>query len=108
MYFEVCLAKALVNALACRNLFRNLPYITRYLPKDRLILTSGAVNPLQLRSPADMTSLMHVCGYTDPKIALATMSTNAQALIERAALRRVNGPGYSAEEAQSQFSEMRD
>lgn len=98
IYFEVCLNEALISPTSLQQLMRNLPYITRFLPQDRLILTSGASNPMLLRAPMDLAAIMSLLGFTDPKAAQAVLSTNCIALLERAAARRANAPAYQSQD----------
>eukprot|EP01057_Protomagalhaensia_wolfi_P004725 Protomagalhaensia_wolfi_Nauph_80__4724@NODE_48_length_4191_cov_167_688584_g39_i0_p6_GENE_NODE_48_length_4191_cov_167_688584_g39_i0NODE_48_length_4191_cov_167_688584_g39_i0_p6_ORF_typecomplete_len106_score11_78RNase_P_p30/PF01876_16/3_5e15_NODE_48_length_4191_cov_167_688584_g39_i018492166 len=94
VYFEVNLSRALLDPSCCRSLFRNLPLLLRFLPLNRLLVTSGASNPLQLRSPADLTPLIEMLGVGDAMAALSVLRENALSVLSRGAGRRTQGPCY--------------
>eukprot|EP01053_Blabericola_migrator_P001292 Blabericola_migrator_1__1291@NODE_1335_length_4774_cov_1415_738050_g897_i0_p3_GENE_NODE_1335_length_4774_cov_1415_738050_g897_i0NODE_1335_length_4774_cov_1415_738050_g897_i0_p3_ORF_typecomplete_len275_score40_76RNase_P_p30/PF01876_16/1_5e40CBM49/PF09478_10/0_074_NODE_1335_length_4774_cov_1415_738050_g897_i035974421 len=95
IYFEINLEKALIDPQSCKNLFRNLPLLLRYLPPNRLVVSSGASTPMQLRSPRDLVPLMQMMGLGDPNVALSVLEKNALQLLSRGASRRTQGPAFS-------------
>eukprot|EP01054_Gregarina_sp_Poly1_P005702 Gregarina_sp_Poly_1__5701@NODE_2_length_28028_cov_167_134223_g1_i0_p10_GENE_NODE_2_length_28028_cov_167_134223_g1_i0NODE_2_length_28028_cov_167_134223_g1_i0_p10_ORF_typecomplete_len279_score23_80RNase_P_p30/PF01876_16/5_3e37_NODE_2_length_28028_cov_167_134223_g1_i02117222008 len=94
VYFEICLGKAMIDPSCCKQLFRNLPYLLRFLPTSRLLVTSGASTPLQMRAPQDLIPLIQMLGLESASAALAVLSENATNVLSRSSGRRSAGPGY--------------
>lgn len=91
-YFEICLNKALLSMDSLQLLLKNSAYLLHILSEDRLIVTTGATSPLQMRSPADIMAILYMMGIKNPS---AVLRENVINLLSRSSSRRNAGPAYA-------------
>eukprot|EP00918_Siedleckia_nematoides_P052676 GHVU01115065.1.p1 GENE.GHVU01115065.1~~GHVU01115065.1.p1 ORF type:complete len:243 (-),score=14.52 GHVU01115065.1:4-732(-) len=90
--FEVAIADALRDVTARRNLFQNVQQLVRFLPQSKIIFTSSATSPLEMRGPYEFGNLAVVMGIQPHKGgAKAVVSDNALAVLLKGASRRSAG-----------------
>lgn len=89
IYFEIRFAEALQDASSRRHLFTNVQQLIRFVPHDRIILSSGASHPLALRAPYDVINLAQLMGVTGG--AKQVVTTNVVGSLYKGAARRTAG-----------------
>ena len=87
--FELRYANALQSA-TCRHYFiANAAALLRASRGRGVILSSASSQPLYLRGHHDLANLMLLCGVRGMEMALDCVSTNCQAVVDRAFARRL-------------------
>ncbi|EZG50645.1 RNase P subunit p30 [Gregarina niphandrodes] len=90
IYFEICLDKALMSASMAADLFKNVLAVTRHLPRQNVLLSSGAANPLLMRAPQDLFAIAQILF---DKHARNIVYQNPSRCLHTAAARKLPGAG---------------
>eukprot|EP01066_Platyproteum_vivax_P003263 Platyproteum_vivax@DN14155_c0_g1_i1.p1 len=90
IFFEVCINDALFDPIRRRHLFQNVDSLTRFVPHDKIIFTSGARTPIEMRSPMDLINIATVAGLANNHNK-SVVASACIGVMHRAAARRSHG-----------------
>jgi RNase P/RNase MRP subunit p30 len=91
VHFEICYAPALRDSASRRNLVANSQQLLRLTRGRNIVLSSGALRPMELRGPHDVANLgMSLLGMAHDA-AHKAVGSNLVAVLKRAQLRRGGG-----------------